>query len=133
MCCSDDKPKIELRAHGPSFSVDPFFDRMPTETYNCLDFVREVWQAMTGEDITNRFPGLVGDFHSRKVTQEGVRSSTRLQSPVSPCFVVMQRRGMVPHVGIYLDRRILHLHTRGVEFQPLVVVREYFTSIRYYL
>lgn len=139
MCCGGDKPNrgataLKARAPlSPQFSVDPFLDRTASKVYNCLDFVREVWAAMTGEDITDRFTGLTGAFRDRKVTLDAVRSLKRLQTPVDPCVVVMQRRNTVPHIGIFLAGRILHLHSRGVEFQPLIVAREYFTSIRYYL
>ena len=114
------------------FSVDPFLDRQQTDTYNCLDFTREVWLAMTGVDITQRLTGLVGAFASRRTTVSGVRGFTRLPGPVSPCLVVMQRYKFVPHVGIFLRGRILHLTNKGVQFQPLVVARQYFLSVKYY-
>lgn len=113
-------------------SIDQFFNRTRTKTYNCLDFVREVWLAMTGEDITDRLVRLQGAFSERKATHTGMKGFTRLETPVSPCFVVMQCRGFEPHVGIYLDRRIFHLGGRGVEYQPLEVARVYFRQIRYY-
>jgi hypothetical protein len=113
-------------------SIDTFLDRVPTGSYNCLDFVREVWLAMTGEDVTQRLTRLTGVFRQRRATITGVRGFRRLEQPVSPCFVVMQRRGFDPHVGIYLDRRVLHLHPRGAEFQPLCVAQAYFKTIRFY-
>lgn len=113
-------------------TLDSLFDRKQTKTYNCLDFCREAWLALTGEDITERLSRLTGAFSQRRATAPVVKAFTHLKSPVNPCLVVFQRRGTVPHIGIYKDRRILHLHARGVEFQPLVVAREYFTSLRYY-
>lgn len=113
-------------------SIDSFLDRRYTKTYNCLDFVREVWLAMTGEDVTEKLTRLTGAFSQRRATVTGVRAFTRLEEPVSPCLVVMQRKGFDPHIGIFLDQRILHLHRRGVEFQPLCVARAYFKTIRYY-
>lgn len=115
-----------------NFSVDPFLDRVQTKEYNCLDFVREVWLAMTGCDITQRLTGLVGAFAARKATISGVRGFTRIPGPKTPCFVVMQRARFVPHIGIYIDGRILHLTEQGVQFQPLVVARNYFISVKYY-
>jgi hypothetical protein len=113
-------------------SIDPFLDRLPSKSYNCLDFVREVWLHLSGEDVTDKLTGLVGNFEQRKVTLAGVRGFKRLKEPVNPCFVVMQRFKYVPHCGIYIDGRILHLKDIGVEFQPLIVARAYFQTIRYY-
>lgn len=113
-------------------SVDPFLDRMPGPGYNCLDFVREVWLAMTGQDITAKLTRLVGAFANRKATVSGVKGFQRLKTPVSPCFVVMQRFKFVPHIGIYLNGRILHLTNKGVQFMPLVVARQYYIGAKYY-
>ncbi len=115
-----------------SFSVDPFLDREQSRTYNCFDFVRETWLALTGEDISAKLTGLVGAFASRRATVSGIRGFQRLLEPESPCFAVMQRFRFVPHIGIYLDGRILHLTNKGAQFQPLVVARQYFISVKYY-
>lgn len=113
-------------------SIDRFLDRMPGPKYNCLDFTREVWLSMTGQDITVKLTGLVGAFADRKANLSGVKGFKRLQEPQSPCFIVMQRFKFVPHLGIWLDGRILHLTNRGVQYQPLVVARSYYQTIRYY-
>lgn len=105
---------------------------MPSKTYNCLDFVREVWLAMKEEDVTDKLTGLIGDFANRKANLSGVKAFKRLQEPINPCFVVMQRFKYVPHVGIYLNGRILHLKDTGVEFQPLIVAKSYYQTVRYY-
>lgn len=88
--------------------------------------------ALTGQDVTERLTGLVGDFAGRRVNPSGVKGFTRLQSPRSPCFVVMQRTKFVPHIGIFLNGRVLHLTERGVQFMPIEIARSYFTGIRYY-
>lgn len=113
-------------------SIDPFLDRVPGPKYNCLDFTREVWLALTGQDLTAKLTMLVGDFAGRKATPSGMRGFKKLLMPVSPCLVVMQRFKFVPHLGIFLDGRILHLPAHGAEFQPLVVARAYFQRISYY-
>lgn len=131
MCCEDKPEKIALRM-APSVGIDKFFSRQQTTEYNCLDFTRDVWLDLTGVDITEHLLRLNGAFATRKVTIAGVRAFKRLDAPANPCIAVMQRKGMTPHIGVYLDRRILHLHPRGVEFQPLAVAREYFTTVTYY-
>jgi hypothetical protein len=114
-------------------SIDPFFNRVHTKNYNCLDFVREVWLELTGRDIIERLPGLLDESKGKRAGLSGIRQFTRLEKPRNPCLVLMQRAHTEPHIGIYLNRRILHLHERGVEFQPLLVARAYFTSIKYYV
>jgi|ERR1051326_843931 hypothetical protein len=113
-------------------SIDPFLDRMPSKTYNCLDFVREVWLYLMGEDVTDKLTGLAGEFAIRRANLSGVKAFKRLQQPIDPCFVVMQRFKYVPHCGIYLDGRVLHLKDSGVEFQPIEVAKSYFQIVRYY-
>jgi hypothetical protein len=115
-----------------TFSIDCFLNRMPSNQYNCLDFVREVWLYLRKEDVTEKLTGLIGDFANRKPNLSGVKAFKRLKEPVNPCFVVMQRFKYVPHCGIYLDGRILHLKDSGVEFQPIEVAKSYFQIVRYY-
>lgn len=87
---------------------------------------------MTGEDVTAKLTGLLGDFSDRKATISGLKGFRRLLEPVNPCFVVFQCKGFEPHIGICLDGRILHLGARGVEFQPLSVAKVYFRTVKYY-
>jgi hypothetical protein len=105
-------------------SIDKFLDRLPHPGYNCRDFVREVWLELYGEDIASRLESTS--------LGSGLANFKRLALPVSPCFVFMCRARCGPHVGIYLNRRILHMHDSGTEFQPIEVARRYFTEIRYY-
>jgi len=98
--------------------IDRFLDRIRTKDYNCFAFVIEVWRELYGEDIQQRITSL--------------RNFKRLERPVSPCFVLMQHLNHEPHVGIYIDRRVLHLSTKGVEYQPLNVVSFFYQTIRFY-
>lgn len=113
-------------------SIDEFLDRTPAPGYNCLDFVREVWLHLKHEDITNKLTGLVGAFKDRKMNPSGMKRFQRLYHPTNPCFVVMQRFLFVPHVGVWLDDKVLHLTGRGVQFMPLAVAKSYFQVIRFY-
>lgn len=112
-----------------TYSIDKFFNRVYSADYNCLAFVREVWQDMTGVDVLKRLPWLLD---GKREGLGGINGFRRLESPVSPCIAVFQRKGATPHVGIFLDGRILHIHERGVEFQPLIVAKTYFRRVQYY-
>lgn len=116
-----------------NYSIDKFLNRMPSKTYNCLDFVREAWLDMTGDDISERLPGLTVAFAERRGSADRVKGFQRLEQPSNPCIAVFQRKNTTPHMGIYLNGRILHLHGNGVEFQPLVVARQYFRRVAYYV
>jgi hypothetical protein len=113
-------------------SIDTFLNRIPKQGYNCHDFVREVWMYLKGEDIAEKLKKLVGAFSNRKVTVSGLKGFTKLDRPESPCFVVMQRFKFVPHIGIYLDGRILHLGNRGAAFEFPQIAQGYFKRLSYY-
>jgi hypothetical protein len=116
-------------------SIDPFLSRTRKPGYNCLDFVREVWLGLFGDDVRARLDALCASVHgpANQIALSGVRGFKKLTRPESPCFVVMQRSKVEPHIGIYLNGRILHLADRAVEFQPVQVACRYFTRIGYYL
>ena len=116
-------------------SIDTYLDRVPRPVYNCLDFTREVWIGLFGdEDVHRRLDELCAGVHAEDghVVLGPVRGFRRLARPESPCFVVMQRSKTQPHVGIFYNGRILHLRETGVEYQPLQVARRYFTKIGFY-
>jgi hypothetical protein len=112
--------------------IDSFLDRRPGPKYNCFDLVSEAWLALTGECITDRFPRLQGAFVDRKMTHTGLRSAERLKTPVTPCVAIFQRPRTVPHVGIWIDGRILHLNESGAEFTLPEIAKRYYRTVRYY-
>lgn len=113
-------------------SIDPLLDRMEHSNYNCFDFVREAWQFLTGEDIAGRVQGLLGAVAHRRARVSDLKGFTRLKVPVSPCFAMFQRYKFDPHLGIFLDGKILHLTNKGVQFMPIEVARQYYLGVKYY-
>lgn len=113
-------------------SIDEFLDRVPAPGYNCLDFTREVWLKLCHEDITKKLTGLIGAFKDRHLNPSGMRSFHRLHAPKSPCLIVMQRFMCVPHCGVWLDDKVLHMTSRGVQFMPLGVAKGFYQVIRFY-
>jgi hypothetical protein len=120
------------KASNASKSIDSFLDRVPGADYNCMDFTREVWLYLTGEDVVEKLKRLEGSFLNRKVTLSGLKGFTKLARPISPCFAVMQRFKFVPHVGIYIDDRILHMHDKGVALREPNIAQSYYQRIVYY-
>jgi hypothetical protein len=116
------------------FSTDPFLDRVPTPEYNCMDFVREVGEKLFDGDTRTRLDQLCEGVHADNghIVLGPVKGFVKLDKPESPCFVVMRRTKLSPHIGIFYNGRILHMKDDGVEFQPLRVARRYFTKIGFY-
>lgn len=113
-------------------TIDPFLSRVSTKSYNCFDFVREIWSYWTGEDIADKLKGLQGAFKDRKPSASGMKAFTRIDEPINPCFIVLLRRPMTPHVGIYIDGEMLHLKQSGAVIEPLQIAKGYFKQIRFY-
>jgi hypothetical protein len=116
-------------------SIDPLLSRIPRDGYNCLDFVTEAWDHLIGDSgVMASLTALNEGIHAEdgKVVLSAVRGFQRLSQPASPCFVVMQRSKTQPHIGIYYNGRVLHMKETGVEYQPIQVVRRYFTKIGFY-
>jgi hypothetical protein len=119
----------------PRPSSDPLLGRMPRPGYNCLDFAMEAWAHLYGNcDVVSRLNALSEGVHSDdgRVILSAVRGFRKLSQPTSPCFVVMQRSRMQPHIGIFYSGRVLHMKENGVEFEPLPVAKRYFTRIGFY-
>jgi hypothetical protein len=118
---------------NPAFSVDPYLSRVyQNGQYTCSEFAREVWLDLTGEDIAERLKALFRWGDDRHVAVSGYRSFTRLDTPESPCIALMRRARTVPHMGIYLRRRILHLTEAGAAFQRPEMAALTFKTLRYY-
>lgn len=111
---------------------DYFARRFNRQTYNCLHFARDVWLDVTGVDLTGRLDGLLGAVAGRRVSRDHPAGFVRLARPSSPCLALFQRPRSTPHVGIYLRGRVLHIHERGVEYQPIDVAMRGFATVRYY-
>lgn len=113
-------------------SIDQFLDRRyDLETSNCLHLAADVWQALVGQDITAKLNGIING-----ITREHVVGFEWLSKPTSPCLVLMRRKGLSAlqnrfHIGVYLDRRIIHINEQGPQFQPVDVATYGFNDIRY--
>lgn len=113
--------------------LDAFLSRRYNkETYNCAHFVRDVWQELTGMDLGAEFEGFLRPPKDRYTDPAIRRAFKRLNKPSSPCVVLMQRRGCVPHVGVFVRGKIIHLHEQGVEFLPVEVATRGFKKLGFY-
>lgn len=101
-------------------NLDRFYDRTYNErTYNCAHFVVEVWQALKGEDLSEKLTGFMTSKDKRVVNPKIRFGFTRLKEPESPCLIVMHKHRQGSHVGIYLNGKILHIGESGVQHVPI--------------
>lgn len=100
--------------------------------YNCAHYVAELWQDETGQDIRHVLGGFLARAGARCATPAPIHTTRRIHAPVSPCIVLFRRVKAVPHIGIYLRGRVVHLAGQRPIRQPLAVARLGYTSVRYY-
>jgi hypothetical protein len=114
-------------------SIDEFFHKCYNrQSYNCAHFVCDVWKRVTGASIDRTLEGFLHPPSARRADPALRRAFVRLGQPVNPCIVLMQRAKSAPHVGVYLNGRVLHIHEHGVEFQPVDVASRGFDRVRFY-
>jgi hypothetical protein len=112
---------------------DLFAIKYDRQNYNCAHFARDVWQRETGQDITETLSGFLLPPGERSVRANLRHKFKRLQTPKSPCIVLMHRKNSVPHVGVYLRDKVIHLHEKGVEFMPLDIATRGFKKLGFYV
>lgn len=114
--------------------VDQFLNRKYDEnTYNCLHFTREVWLALTGEDIGTKLHGLLGQASDRRLMISHFRAFERLTHPIPPCIMYMTQLDKDPHIGVVLADGLLHIRRTGPEFFPIPLASRGATPpFRYY-
>ena len=116
-------------------NLDIFFCKVyHKKNYNCAHFVAEVWKYLTGEDISYKLNCFFEPEASRKFKLSDGKNFKRV-NPSNDTFSIalMQRAGHTPHVGIFINGRILHIHENGVECQPVDVASRGFKRVRYYI
>lgn len=109
------------------FEVDRYLDRQfDLDSYNCWDFTREVWMAITGKELS-----VLHDWLPHTVSLAQMEY-VELKQAVSPCVVLFQGRSILPHAGVYYNGRVLHLRQQGARYQPLHLARIGFHTTLFY-
>jgi len=119
-------------------NCDDFLDKAyDLESYNCLHWVRDVWECLTGEDLAAR----LGDsFETRGI--EGVFRSnwTKLNEPSGVCLAVFSRTRKDPkrepyqpsHIGVWCEGLVGHLSEPGARWQELSMVKRGYNKVSFY-
>lgn len=103
-------------------NLDQFLDRTWTDSYTCNEFSCEVWQHITGEDLSQRLQNFLN----------GTGSFIPIDVPESPCIALFNRKNADSHVGIFFEGKLLHLTSRGVHYVHLEIVQGSFQQPRFY-
>lgn len=118
--------------------VDKYLGReFNLRTYNCWDFIRDVWKDHCGVDLGSRTPNpataaaMVAAFQNCQFDVEG-QVVKRIEEPEDPCLVMLIRPKVMSHVGVFVRGKLLHLAWgSNVRHQPLDEVLG-FSEIRWY-
>lgn len=99
--------------------------------YNCWNFASDVWFDLTGKRLGASIEG----YSASQLTYSATAKSTdmeRLSAPVSPCLVLMQRRHLNPHIGVFYKGKILHLRELGASYVPPMIATMGYSDVSYY-
>lgn len=93
--------------------------------YNCTDFAADVVRVCTGMDVSALLKNSTFNTKRRHFFKKTAK-------PVDYCIALMRRKNSQPHLGVFMDNRIIHLTEKGVEFFPPFLAGRGFTKIDYY-
>lgn len=101
--------------------------------YNCFDFVREIWLELTHIDLECQTRDQCVD--PQELNERALHVSTklsRLSDIADPCLILFQRPRIAPHIGVFMDGKVLHLRERGPMYQPLYQVTPLYPEMSFY-
>jgi hypothetical protein len=114
-------------------NIDQFLDRQyDSKNYNCVHFVCEVFTKLFNEDYYKILGGFLFAPGHRCTCKIDLRPIQQVARPERPCLALFQVAKNNPHVGIWMDGKILHLRESGVSLMPLEIVMLSFKKVRFY-
>jgi uncharacterized protein YycO len=114
-------------------SLDKFFKKVyNAKNYNCANLVVDVWKELTGKDIEKDFTGFLLPPKERFTPKKLKSKFIKLSHPQNPCIAIMRGVTPTPHVGVYINKKIIHITENGVQFVPVNVATFGFSTVRYY-
>jgi hypothetical protein len=115
-----------------TFVVDKYLSKSFKRTYNCYDFVREIWLELTGVDLGAQTPSTQNVQSYTDKALQVANTLERLDSPQDPSIVLLQRSRLEPHIGVYYSGKILHLTKNGAYYMPLSQVTPGYPTVTFY-
>lgn len=108
-------------------NLDKFFWRYPAKGQTCFELACEVWEHITGQDISDTMQSIA------RREAGSLKRFRRLEKPESPCIALFQGVGHRTHCGVYIDGRVLHLASEGTMCVPVTSIMPFgFKSVKYY-
>ena len=115
------------------FSVDKYLaNSFRHRTYNCFDFVRDIWLELTGTDLGRQTPEESSISVYTEKALKVANTLIKLDSCEDPCIVLFQRARLEPHVGVYHKGKVLHLSRSGAYYIALDQVSAGYTNVSFY-
>lgn len=114
-------------------NLDKYFDKVyDSSKYNCAHFVCEIWNELFKIDISWALNGVLTNLGNRKLHAHRLNAFERLALPSGVCLALFQAQRKEPHVGIFLEGRILHITKNGVEWSHIETIMTRFNKVRFY-
>lgn len=115
------------------FSVDKYLNKsFSYKNYNCYHFVRDIWLELTGVDLGDQVPKDPGTEAYNQKALQVANTLTELPSPQDPSIVLFRRARLEPHIGVYLNGKVLHLTRHGAYYMALGQVSAGYPKVTYY-
>jgi hypothetical protein len=102
------------------------------KSYTCLHFSEEIWEYVTGCKLNGKLVDLYDPKPSSAKLVKTLHDFKRILKPISPCLVLMTQHGKEPHIGVFVDNKVIHLGPNVPEYVPLDLAGRGFTHFRYY-
>lgn len=116
-----------------TFSTDKYLSKSFDEKkYNCYDLVREVWVELTGVDLGAQTPETKSVTTYTDKALFVANQLIELPKPENPCIVLMLRSRTIPHIGVYINGKVLHLSRTGTNFVGLSSATASFPTVKFY-
>lgn len=114
-------------------SLDVMYGKIYNEnTYNCAHFTCDLWELITGYNLSNNLGSLLLPPLKRSV--RGLKSKVfdKLNQPVSPCLVLFSNSINSTHIGVFINGRVMHISKQGVRYETLYDAKIGFSKVRFY-
>ena len=114
-------------------NIDKYLDRKyDSANYNCAHFVCDVFKDLFNTDYYKILQAVLLPTMERRLRSVNLGHLERLAVPRSPCLALFQVGRNTPHVGVWLDGRILHIKESGVEYSRLEDIMLGFKKVRFF-
>lgn len=102
--------------------------------YNCAHFVIEIFEKALGIDgpMKEALEGFLTGRGDRRVYAHKLKVFKRLDQAREGCLCLFHAPASEPHVGIYLEGRVLHLTKTGVHWVELPIAMIGFKRAGFY-